>query len=93
MKKDMKMKKGKMILKIILIVLAVLIVFTAAVYINHITLLKKEEALLAPLGQLAEVEGNKMSVYIEGREIPRLFLCRAAALVRLYLISERCIHV
>ena len=67
MKKDMKMKKGKMILKIILIVLVVLIVFTAAVYINHITLLKKEEALLAPLGQLAEVEGNKMSVYIEGK--------------------------
>lgn len=35
-------------------------------YINHKLQLKKEDALFQPLGQMIEVNGNKMSIYTEG---------------------------
>lgn len=61
------MKKGKKVLKIFLIVIAVLILLLSAIYINHRIHLKKESELLAPLGQMVEVDGHNMSVYIEGK--------------------------
>lgn len=60
------MKKAKKVMKIILIVIAVLIVLISAIYINHCICLKNEAELLTPLGEIVEVDGHNMSVYIEG---------------------------
>lgn len=60
------MKKAKKVVKIILIIIAVLIVLILAIHINHRINQKKEAELLSPLGQLVEVDGHNMSIYIEG---------------------------
>ncbi len=57
------MKKG---LKVVLIVLGIVIILFLAIFINHKIQLKKEAELLVPIGQLVEVDGHSMSVYIEG---------------------------
>lgn len=57
------MKKG---VKVILIILSIIIILILAVFINHKIQLKKEAELLTPIGQLVEVDGHNMSVYIEG---------------------------
>ena len=56
----------KMILKLGLIMIAVLFILLLISYINHKIRLAQETALLDPLGQMVEVDGHKMSVYIEG---------------------------
>lgn len=61
------MKKAKKVVKIILIVIAVLIVLILATYINHQINKSKEAELISTLGQLVEVDGHNMSVYIEGK--------------------------
>lgn len=48
---------------IIIVVLAVLLLL---IYINHIIRLSKESGLRLPLGQMVEVDGHNMSVYIKG---------------------------
>lgn len=53
------MKKRKRGVKIILIIITMLIVMLSAIYINHQIHLKKESALLSPLGQIVEVDGHK----------------------------------
>lgn len=58
-----KKKKGR---KTILIIFGIIIIFLLAVYINHRIQLNKESQLLAPLGQIVEVEGHNMSIYTEG---------------------------
>ena len=60
------MKKAKRIMKIIIIVLIVFIVALLAIYINHRIQLKKEAELMIPIGELVEVDGHNMSVYVEG---------------------------
>ncbi len=57
------MKKG---VKVVLIILSIIIVLLLSIFINHKIQLKKESELLAPIGQLVEVDGHNMSVYIEG---------------------------
>ena len=57
------MKKG---IKITLIILGVVILLFLAIFINHQIRLKTEEKLLTPIGQLVEVDGHKMNIYIEG---------------------------
>ena len=57
------MKKG---IKITLIILGVVILLFLAIFINHQIRLKKEAKLLTPIGQLVEVDGHKMNIYIEG---------------------------
>lgn len=57
------MKKG---IKITLIILGVVILIFLAIFINHKIQLKREEKLLTPIGQLVEVDGHKMNIYIEG---------------------------
>jgi len=47
-------------------VLALLVVLLLACYVNHRVRLAGEEELFTPLGQLVEVDGHPMSVYIEG---------------------------
>ena len=61
------MTKGRHILKIILIIIGVFTVLLLAIYINHRIHLKKEAELLSPFGQIVEVGGHNMSVYIEGK--------------------------
>lgn len=60
------MKKAKVIMKVVIIIFMVLIVALVAIYINHRIQLNKEEELKTPLGKIVEVDGHKMSVYIEG---------------------------
>ncbi len=57
------MKKG---VKVLLIIFSIIIVLFLAIFINHKIQLKKEAELLTPIGQLVEVDGYNMSVYIEG---------------------------
>ena len=57
------MKKG---IKMMLIILGVVILLFLAIFINHQIRLKKEAKLLTPIGQLVEVDGHKMNIYIEG---------------------------
>lgn len=61
------MKKAKKVVKIILIVIAVLIILILATYINHQINKSKEAELISTPGQLVEVDGHNMSVYIEGK--------------------------
>lgn len=60
------MRKKKKILKIFCIIIVVLIILLLIVGINHQIHLKNETELRSPLGQIVEVDGHNMSVYIEG---------------------------
>lgn len=53
-------------IKIFCIILVVLITLFLIVAVNHQIRLKKETELRSPLGQMVEVDGRNMSVYIEG---------------------------
>lgn len=52
--------------KIMLIILGIIILLFLAIFINHQIGLKREAKLLTPIGQLVEVDGHNMSIYIEG---------------------------
>ncbi|MCI8538482.1 MAG: alpha/beta hydrolase [Oscillospiraceae bacterium] len=56
----------KKIAMILFAAIAVLAVLLFAVYINHRLHLSREAELRLPLGQLVEVDGHNMSVYVEG---------------------------
>lgn len=58
--------RKKKTLKIFCIIIVVLIALLLIVGINHQIRLKKEMELRSPLGQIVEVDGHNMSVYIEG---------------------------
>lgn len=60
------MTKRKKALKIICAISAALIISLITVYINHQVHLKMETELRSPLGQIVEVHGHNMSIYIEG---------------------------
>lgn len=60
------MKIGKRIMKIVIIIIVVVMIIMTICYINHKFQLKKEKILFKPLGQMVEVNGNKMSIYTEG---------------------------
>ena len=61
-------KKGnaKKVIRIIFIIIAVFVILLSAIYINHLIRLKNESELRLPLGQIVEVDGHDMSIYIEG---------------------------
>lgn len=59
----MKRRVIKVIFCAIIVLLIALLLITA---VNHQIQLKKETELLSPLGQMVEVDGHNMSVYIEG---------------------------
>lgn len=61
-----KRKLRKKVMKVICIIIIVLIILLLIIYINHQIHLKKETALRSPLGQIVEVDGHNISVYIEG---------------------------
>lgn len=56
----------KKIMKVVIVLVVGLIVALVAIYINHRIQLNKEEELRTPLGELVEVDGYQMSVYVEG---------------------------
>ena len=58
----MKRRVIKVIFCAIIVLLIALLLITA---VNHQIQLKKETELLSPLGQMVEVDGHDMSVYIE----------------------------
>ncbi|MBO5338060.1 MAG: alpha/beta hydrolase [Lachnospiraceae bacterium] len=60
------MKKVKKIMKAVIILLLVFIIVLVAIYINHRVRLDKEKDLRIPLGKMVDVNGHKMSVYVEG---------------------------
>lgn len=60
------MRKKKKAMGIILTIITILIVLLMIVYTNHQVHLKKETELRSSLGQMVEVSGHNMSVYIEG---------------------------
>ena len=62
MKEHGKKNKKKRTLMELIITITILLIFV----LFHQIMLKVEEPLRAPLGQLVEVDGNNMSVYTEG---------------------------
>ena len=60
------MKRAKKIMNLVIILLVAFIVALGAIYINHRIKSNKEEELKTPLGELVEVNGHNMSVYVEG---------------------------
>ena len=61
------MNKTKKFMRVITIIIVILAVLVLLIYINHRIRLAKESALRSPLGQIVEVNGHNMSVYIEGK--------------------------
>lgn len=60
------MAKRKKLMKAICIVVIACVILLLAVFINHQIRLEMETELRSPLGQMVEVDGHNMSVYIEG---------------------------
>ena len=60
------MKKAKRCMKIIIVLVVALMLALAAIYINHRIQLNREKVLRTPMGELVEVDGHQMSVYVEG---------------------------
>ena len=79
------MKKKKKAVKIILTVFVTVFILLLITYINHQIRLRKETELRSPLGQIVEVDGHNMSVYIEGTGDKTLVFM---ALVLPYWISD-----
>ena len=61
------MNKTEKIMRVIIIIIVILVVLFLLIYINHRVHLEKESALRSPIGQIVEVNGHNMSVYIEGK--------------------------
>ena len=60
------MRKSNRVMKIIFIVLVAVLLLLFIIYINHQIRLKEEADLRSPLGQMVEVDGHNMSIYVEG---------------------------
>ena len=60
------MRKRERIIKKIFVVIIAVLIFLLIIFINHQIHLKKEAELRLPLGQLVEVDGHNMSIYVEG---------------------------
>ena len=63
---NMKKSKMKKVLTVLIIIVVSITLLLSATYINHRIRLKYEAELRMPLRQIVEVDGNNMSVYIEG---------------------------
>ena len=56
-------------MKIILIIFAVIVLFVIVSFVRHNVCSAKERNLLTPLGELVEVNGHNMSVYVRKRNM------------------------
>ena len=55
-----------MCIKVIIIIIVILMLFLTISFIRHKICLSNEKDLLTPLGELVEVDGHNMSIYVEG---------------------------
>lgn len=60
------MRKKKRVVKVIFVVIVAVLMLLLIICINHQIHLKMEKELRLPLGQMVEVDGNNMSIYVEG---------------------------
>ncbi len=60
------MRKRKKVIKIFFVVIVTVFILLLITYINHQIHLKGEAKLRLPLGQMVEVDGHNMSIYVEG---------------------------
>lgn len=60
------MRKKKRVVKVIFVVIVAVLMLLLIICINHQIQLKMEKELRLPLGQMVEVDGNNMSIYVEG---------------------------
>lgn len=60
------MRKRKRVVKVIFVVIVAVFMLLLIICINHQIHLKMEKELRLPLGQMVEVDGNNMSIYVEG---------------------------
>ncbi len=60
------MRKRKRVVKVIFGVIVAVLMLLLIICINHQIHLKTEKELRLPLGQMVEVNGNNMSIYVEG---------------------------
>ena len=60
------LRKRKSVMKVIFIVIVAVLIVLFIISIYHQIQLKKEAELRLPLGQLVEVDGHNMSIYVEG---------------------------
>ena len=60
------MRKRKRVVEVIFIVIVAVLMLLLIICINHQIHLKMEKELRLPLGQMVEVDGNNMSIYVEG---------------------------
>ena len=86
------MKKEKKIIKVVIVLLIAFIVVLVAIYINHRIQLNREERLKTPLGELVEVNGHKMSVYVEGDGDKTIVFMSGGGTCSPILISNRYIQ-
>ena len=59
-------KRGKTVLKVLLWIVVIIALFIMICFAYHKYKIKEEEKLREPLGQLIDINGNKMSIYVEG---------------------------
>lgn len=60
------MRKRKRVMKIIFVLIVAVLMLLLITYINHQIHLKMETELRLSLGQMVEVDGHNMSIYVEG---------------------------
>lgn len=60
------MRKRKRVVKVIFVVIVAVFMLLLIICINHQIHLKMEKELRLPLGQMVEVDGKNMSIYVEG---------------------------
>lgn len=59
-------KRGKTILRVLIWMVVIIVLLIIVCFAYHKYKLKEEEELREPLGQLIDINGNKMSIYVEG---------------------------
>lgn len=83
-------------LKLILVIFALIIIFPAVSFVRHKICCAYEEDLLTPLGELVEVNGHNMSIYVEGKGNHTLVFMsgggRVSQLIRILKATNQCVH-
>lgn len=59
-------KRAKTILRVFLWIVAIIVILILICFVYHRYSLKAEKKLREPLGQLIDINGNNMSIYVEG---------------------------
>lgn len=59
-------KRVKTMLRVLLWIVAIIVILILICFVYHRYSLKAEKKLREPLGQLIDINGNNMSIYVEG---------------------------